>query len=231
MSLLVQPREIVVTDGQQTAHRPEHRAGGRAGYPDRRRQEDRAHPPASAYAARRAQGGRAGRGRGGQGARRGNRARRLIWPGRASLGVLVPANGGHHGPFGKRLNLPNGPWCHGPDPMRSGGTGRTIITPPGRLCPVPVMFLSRSCGGAARVLSSFMESRRIRRVMADGQSTCSLTFAWSATFTATIGGAALCRHRLETTRFRTKRLLDLPSTTDPTASATSRGTETETIAG
>ena len=43
-------------------------------------EEDRAHPLASAYAAlaQRAQGSRTGRGRGGQGARRGDRARRLI---------------------------------------------------------------------------------------------------------------------------------------------------------
>jgi hypothetical protein len=86
-----------------TADRPEHRAGRRAGHPDRRGQEGRAHPPAPAHAplAWRAQDGRADRGRGRQGARRGNRTRRLIRPGRASLGALAPAGGEHHGPFGK----------------------------------------------------------------------------------------------------------------------------------
>jgi hypothetical protein len=52
--------------------------------------------------ARRAQDGRADCGRDGQGGRCGNRARRLIRPGRADPGALVPAGFGHHGPFGAR---------------------------------------------------------------------------------------------------------------------------------
>ncbi len=129
-------REHIAVRGDRgvagTAHRPEHRAGGRAGHPDRRGQEDRAHPPASAHAAlaRRAQGGRADRGRGGQGARRGDRARRLIRPGRAAPGALVPAGGGHHGPFGKRLNHAERAVVYGPsvrlppEVTRPGGENR-----------------------------------------------------------------------------------------------------------